>query len=79
MTVTLNWAHDLLLGSLANEAVVSDGLDVEETSIGLKADLPKRREVLQSLPIRKSRVLLMVVSVRRAQFNLKYCLIRELL
>jgi hypothetical protein len=42
LTVTLNWAHDLLVGSLANEAVVSDGLDVEETSIGLKADLPKR-------------------------------------
>src|SRR5262244_1354856 len=42
LTVTLNWAHDLLVGSLANEAVVRDGLDVEETSIGLKADLPKR-------------------------------------
>jgi hypothetical protein len=48
LTVTLNWAHDLLVGSLANEAVVSDGLDVEVTSIGLKADLPKRGEVLES-------------------------------
>src|SRR5262249_60416017 len=48
LTVTLNWAHDLLVGSLANEAVVSDGLDVEETSIGLKADLPQRGKVLES-------------------------------
>src|SRR5215469_18756762 len=48
LTVTLNWAYDLLVGSLANEAVVSDGLDVEETSIGLKADLPQRGEVLES-------------------------------
>ena len=48
MTVTLNWVHDLFVGSLANEAVVSDSLDVEETSIGLKADLPQRGEVVQS-------------------------------
>jgi len=40
--------HDLFVGLLANEAVVSDGLDVQETSIGLKADLPKRGKVLQS-------------------------------
>jgi hypothetical protein len=32
----------LLVGLLANEAVVNDGLGVEETSIGLKADLPQR-------------------------------------
>jgi hypothetical protein len=48
LTVTLNWVHDLLVDSLANEAVVSDGLDVQKTSIGLKADLPKRGEILQS-------------------------------
>jgi len=48
LTVTLNRLHDLLVGLLANEVVVSDGLDVEETSIGLKADLPQRGEVLQS-------------------------------
>jgi hypothetical protein len=48
LTVTFNWLHDLLVGSLANEAVVSDGLDVQETSIGSKADLPKRGQVLQS-------------------------------
>jgi hypothetical protein len=28
LTVTLNGVHDLLVGLLANEAVVSDGLDV---------------------------------------------------
>ena len=48
LTVTLNRLHDLLVGLLANEVVVSDGLDVEETSIGLKADLRQRGEVLQS-------------------------------
>jgi hypothetical protein len=47
LTVTLDWTHDPLVGSLANEAVVTDGLDVEETSIGLKADLPPRGEVFQ--------------------------------
>jgi hypothetical protein len=48
LTATLNRVHDLLVGSLADEAVVSDGLDVEETSIGLKANLAQRGEVLQS-------------------------------
>ena len=63
--------QDLLVGSLAHEAIVSDGLDVEETSIGLKADLPKRGEVLQSFADVDGRF------VRSAQFNLKYGLIRE--
>src|SRR5215467_1933831 len=48
LTVTVNWVHDLLVGSLADKAVMSDGLDVQETSIGLKAHLPKRGKVLQS-------------------------------
>ena len=63
--------QDLLEGSLAHEAIVSDGLNVEETSIGLKADLPKRGEGLQSFADVDGRF------VRSAPFNLKYCLIRE--
>src|SRR5438874_7729067 len=42
-----------MLGSeergLAKRAIVADSLDVEETSVGLEADLPKRREVLKPL------------------------------
>src|SRR5262249_55312255 len=37
LTVTLNWAHDLLVGSLADEAVVSDGLDSH--SAGRRANI----------------------------------------
>jgi hypothetical protein len=48
LTVRFNRAHDVVVGFLPNEAVVGDGLDVQETSIGLKADLPKRGQVLQS-------------------------------
>jgi len=41
LTVTLDWSHDLVVGFLPNEAVMGGGLDVQETSIGLKAELPK--------------------------------------
>ena len=48
LTVTLDWSHDLVVGFLPNEAVMGGGLDVQETSIGLKAELPKCGQVLQS-------------------------------
>ena len=55
--------------------VVADSLDVEETSVGGEADLPQGGQVVSRLPIPKSRVSLMVVSVRRARPSLWYCLI----
>jgi hypothetical protein len=37
LTVRFDGAHDLIVRILAHEAVVGDGLGIQETSIGLKA------------------------------------------
>ena len=49
---------------------MGDFLDVQETPVGLKADLPQGGRFLSNLPISKSRVLLMVVSMRSARPSL---------
>ncbi len=41
--------HHLLEGVLADGAIMADALDVEKTSVGLKADLPQGWEVVQPL------------------------------
>jgi len=63
-------------GLVGDRAVVAESLDVQQTSIGLKADLPQGGEVCQPTPERKVRVSLMVVSVRSARPSLWYCLMR---
>ena len=40
---------ELLKHVLTDSAVVADGLDVEQTPVGLEADLPQRRQVVQPL------------------------------
>src|SRR3954467_11945933 len=50
----------------ADEAVVADALDVKQTPVGGKADLAQLRGFLMRRPMSKSRVSLMVVSVRSA-------------
>src|SRR5215468_2543874 len=49
LAVDLDRLLDLVEGIFTEVAIVADALDVQKTSVGSKADLPKRREVLQSL------------------------------
>ena len=58
---------------------MADALDVEQTSVGLEADLRSAGRLRSRLPMPKSRVLLMVVSVRSARPSLWYCLMRDVL
>src|SRR4051812_41393242 len=50
----------------ADEAVVADALDVKQTSVGRKANLAQFGRFSMRRPMSKSRVSLMVVSVRSA-------------
>jgi hypothetical protein len=40
LTIDLGRPHDPIEGILANRAIVRNLLDVEQTPVGLKADLP---------------------------------------
>ena len=66
---------DLVEGPLADVTVRADSLDLEQTPVGVKADLRSAGRFWRRLPTPKSRVSLMVVSVRRARPCLWYCLI----
>jgi hypothetical protein len=54
----------------ADRAVVADALDAEQASVGREADLRNAGRLCSRLPIPKSRVSLMVVSVRSARPSL---------
>jgi hypothetical protein len=62
-----------LVGS--GDRVVAESFEAQQAPAGGEADLPQSGQVGQPLPIEKSRVSLMVVSVRRARPSLWYCLI----
>ena len=47
MTGNVTGLVDLLKGVFAQEAIVAEGLDVQETSAGLEADLPNCGQVLE--------------------------------
>ena len=62
---------------LTDEAVMTDALDVEQTSIGCEAYSAELIEVFDaSADFEVASILLMVVSVRSAWPSLWYCLIR---
>jgi hypothetical protein len=70
---------DLLEDRLGEVAVLTDALHLQHAAVGGKADGPQRGQVAQASAealFAKSRVSLMVVSVRRARSSLKYCLMR---
>ncbi|MBL8228739.1 MAG: hypothetical protein JNL98_09695 [Bryobacterales bacterium] len=66
LPIGFNRPHHLLKRVFANRAIMRYGLDAQKTPIGLEAYLPQFRQLFNSLPMPKSRVLLMVVSVRSA-------------
>ena len=47
LAVDLGRPHNPIEGILANRAIVRNLLDVEQTSVGLKANLPQSRQVLE--------------------------------
>jgi hypothetical protein len=49
LSFDLEWPVHLIERLFAEEAVVSDSLDVQKTSVGLKANLPQSGEILESL------------------------------
>ena len=49
LALDLGGALELLEGALTDGAIGRDCLDVEQTSVGLKADLSQQREVLEAL------------------------------
>jgi len=57
------------------DRVVAESLDAEQAPVGGEADLPQAGRLCSRFPIPKSRVSLMVVSVRNALPSLWYCLI----
>ena len=65
----------VLEGGLADEAIVTDALDVKQTSVGSKPILRSCSRFSMRRPMAKSRVSLIVVSVRSACPSLWYCLI----
>ena len=69
----------VLEGGFADEAIVTDALDVKQTSVRRKADLAQLLEIFDASPMAKSRVSLIVVSVRSACPSLWYCLMRVFL
>lgn len=66
-------------GLLTHRTVVTDALDVKETSIGCKADLFEIFEILRLRPMAKSYQSLITISALKARPSLKYCLMRDLL
>ena len=70
LAIDLDRLHHLIKGILTDEAIVGDLLDIQQTSIGSKADLPQSGQILRRFPMEKSRVSLMVVSVRSARPSL---------
>jgi hypothetical protein len=58
----------------AADRVVADALDAEQAPVGGEADLPQCGQVGQPFESPKSRVSLIVVSVRNALPSLWYCL-----
>jgi hypothetical protein len=67
LAVDLDGADYLVERILPNGAVMRDLLDLEQAPVGLKANLPQDGQVLESFADTKSRVSLMVVSVRSAR------------
>ena len=65
-------------GLLTDRTVVTDALDVKETSIGCKADPFEIIKVLQSASYTEV-IGVITVSVLKARPSLKYCLMRDLL
>jgi len=49
LAIDLDRLHHLIKGILTDEAIVGDLLDVQQTSIGSKADLPQSGQILQAL------------------------------
>ena len=49
LTIDLDRSDDLIESIFADRAVVAETLDVEQTSVGLEADLPQGGQVLQPL------------------------------
>jgi len=47
LTIDLGGPHNPIEGILANRTIVRNLLDVEQTPVGLKADLPQGRQVLE--------------------------------
>ena len=66
----LGGALELIESSLSESTVMADTLDVEQTSMAWKPILRSAGRFLRRLPMPKSRVLLMVVSVRNARPSL---------
>src|ERR1700693_1682706 len=48
LVVHRDWSLHVLEGGFADEAVVTDALDVEQTSVGRKADLAQFREIFDA-------------------------------
>ena len=65
--------RSVMLG--AADRVVAEALDAQEAPVGGEADLPQGGQAGQPLERPKSRVSLIVVSVRSALPSLWYCLI----
>jgi len=76
LTGHLYRAGDLGPRGFANVTIVADAFDVQETSVGVKADPPQRGEVLQPFADAEVARVLIVVSVRSARPSLWYCLMR---
>ena len=66
---------DLLEYLGGGDRVVAEALSGESSLVGGEADLPQCGRFLSRLPMAKSRVSLIVVSVRIALSSLWYCLI----
>src|SRR5438128_2129757 len=50
LAVNFDWFNRLTKRILADRAIVGNLLDVEQTPVSLKADLPQSRQILQSFP-----------------------------
>jgi hypothetical protein len=73
------WLLHVLERGFTDEAIVADALDVEQTSVGRKADLAQLGKIFHASADTKVTRIVDGRCVRSASSSLWYCLIRDLL